>query len=85
MNFWGDRNTRYRKTIAHSLCHGINIRTYTGVVVRIKFAASAITALHRIGDIHRIVLIAEAAYFLQERIGCNIYTPNTLYAFYYYG
>ncbi len=63
-----DNNATDREPVAHTFGHGIDIGLYTGMIVGEKFTRTAITTLYTVGNKHGPVLIAKAAYALQEGI-----------------
>ncbi|MNV67219.1 hypothetical protein D3C71_1600090 [compost metagenome] len=79
--FRGDGDSCYRESIPHSFSHGIDVRVYAGLIMRIKFSRSSITALYAISDVKRIVLIAKGTDFLKERNRCFFDSTDTLNPF----
>src|SRR5690606_3385403 len=59
LKFRSDRYATERKTVAHTLCHGVNIGLYSGIIMRIERACTPIAALHRICNKHSSVPIAQ--------------------------
>ena len=79
---WMNNNACYRKTIAHTLGHCVDIGWYTGVVVAKEFSAPSITALYTIGNINGPIGIATLAYRLQKFIFSYMNASYALNAFY---
>ena len=75
-----DRNGSHRETVADPLGHRIDVGRHSGPVVRIVLSAPGAAALHAVGDVHGIVLVAQRTDFPQERTARLANTAHTLNA-----
>src|ERR1700760_869407 len=62
----GDHDARHRETIAHTFCHRIDIRIYTGEVLRKEFSAPAVAALYAVSNEYAAIFFRQPADSLQE-------------------
>src|SRR5690606_40791950 len=73
-------NCAYRKSVSHSLSHGINICFYPCVIMRIKIAGTSITALYSVGNKYGSILIAKCTNRLKKRNRSLSYPTHALYS-----
>src|SRR6187455_2171566 len=80
-NITVNQHAAYRETIAHTFCHGNQMRLHTSILMRKEFSSPSVARLNFIQNQKRIVSQTFAFKKLEKRIFGKLYTADTLNAF----